>query len=117
MSDKIDAFGYQSAAARTLNHAQRPFSHAEIELLFNALGLVSEAGECSDYIKKAIWHGHGVDKAKLADELGDICWYVAAVCTLTGLELQDVLTANIAKLRLRYPNGFSPEDSLARVDV
>ncbi len=34
-----------------------------------------------------------------------------------GLDLQDVLQANVEKLWKRYPNGFSEEASRARVDV
>ena len=34
-----------------------------------------------------------------------------------GYTLQDIAEMNIAKLAKRYPDGFSPEASQARVDV
>jgi NTP pyrophosphatase (non-canonical NTP hydrolase) len=117
MPEPLDARAYQIAAARTLHHEPQAFTPEEIALLFHALGLAGEAGEMCNAIKKQVWHRHGLDMAKLADETGDCLWYLAAICTLTGLDLSEIMAANIAKLRVRYPNGFSVGDSLARVDV
>jgi len=42
------------------------------------------------------------------------------LCTIAdclGLSPFDVMDANIAKLKRRYPDGFSPAHSIARVDV
>ncbi len=36
------------------------------------------------------------------------------MCTTLGLSLEDVMEKNIMKLEERYPNGYSPEDSLER---
>jgi NTP pyrophosphatase (non-canonical NTP hydrolase) len=38
-------------------------------------------------------------------EMGDILWYVADVCTLLGISLDDVATTNIAKLESRKQRG------------
>jgi len=109
---------YQREAARTLiDHPDFDLSDPDIMLAWNALGLAGEAGEVADLIKKAIFHRHDIDKAEVAKELGDVLWYVAALCTNLGLDLSDVMQANIEKLKLRYPNGYSSSDSLKRVDV
>lgn len=50
-------------------------------------------------------------------ELGDLMWYVAALCTIFGFDLEDVMGANIEKLQKRYPNGYTSADSQRRVDV
>ncbi len=104
---------YQRLAARTLDPA-RPFDD---RLTNSALGLAGEAGETVDYIKKVLFHSHPLDRAKLADELGDVLWYLAALATTCDLALSDIAAHNIAKLQRRYPNGFSADNSLARVDV
>ena len=103
---------YQHAAKRTLNvdwTHDRQVSNA-------ALGLAGEAGEVADYLKKVLYHGHKLNSAELADELGDVLWYIAAVASLHGLYLDDIAEGNISKLLVRFPNGFTKADSIARVD-
>lgn len=114
----MNASTYQQKAARTLN--QTPvdqISEREIQIAFYALGLAGEAGEAVDAIKKGVVHRHGLDRDKMRKELGDLCWYIAALCTLMGFDLGAILEENITKLELRYPNGFTPEDSQRRVDT
>ena len=68
-------------------------------------------------MKKGVFHRHGLDANKLADELGDLLWYAAALCTVAELDLEVVMGDNIKKLMIRYPNGFSSADSVRRADV
>ena len=82
-----------------------------------ALGLTGEAGEAADLIKKFAFHGHALDREKLSKEVGDVLWYVAEMASALGLSLEEIASANIEKLRRRYPEGFSPEASVARVDT
>jgi NTP pyrophosphatase (non-canonical NTP hydrolase) len=108
----MDANEYQALALRTAPNI------AAIERLTNAaLGLSGEAGEFADAVKKARYQGHDLDVANLANELGDIAWYVALACESLGLSLGDVMHGNIEKLQRRYPDGFSTAASVARVDV
>lgn len=114
----MNADEYQKLAARTLTSKPgAPLSNPELMMAWNALGLAGEAGEVADLIKKGVFHQHGVEKEKLAKELGDVMWYLAALCTDLGIKLSDVMTANIEKLKTRYPDGFQTADSLSRVDV
>lgn len=87
------------------------------ELISGALGLAGEAGEVCDIIKKHFAHGHELDRQEIANELGDVLWYLALICENLGLALSDVGLMNIAKLKWRYPEGFSSKDSISRVDV
>lgn len=82
-----------------------------------ALGLTGEAGECGDLIKKEVFHGHPADVESVKKELGDTLHYIAGLATLYGLTLEEVATANIEKLRKRYPEGFNSVDSIRRVDA
>ncbi len=90
---------------------------AEQHLVGHALGIAGEAGEVADLIKKWTLHGHPPDDEKLAKELGDVLWYVCAIGADRGISFDTIATANVAKLRARYPNGFTQADSLARKDV
>ena len=96
--------------------AQRT-SSTEIELdkLINGcLGLAGESGEVLDHIKKALYQGHTMDIKKLAEELGDVLWYIAEICAALGVDMDEVAEQNIAKLMTRYPDGFDAERSINR---
>ena len=101
---------YQKLAMTTLNPAL-----SEKDVLINGvMGLCGESGEAIDIVKKWLAQGHELDKEKLAKELGDICWYLAETATALGCSLEDIMTANIEKLRKRYPEGFDSERSIHR---
>lgn len=76
-----------------------------------ALGLVGEAGEFADQLKKELYHGHTTDDDKLERELGDVLWYIALACEYLGVSMGDVARKNIDKLKARYPDAFSTERS------
>lgn len=112
------AHDYQALAARTLlDGSDRSISGRDLMMVWNAIGLTGEAGECAELVKKGVLHGHGLDTDKLSKELGDVLWYVAALATTAGLSLGGIMASNIDKLRTRYPDGFAQADSIARVDV
>lgn len=74
---------YQEASARTLNPA------GDLKTSDNyLLGVIGEAGEVVELIKKATYHQHVLDLPALARELGDVCWYLAAIATEVGTTLQ-----------------------------
>ena len=103
---------YQQLASRTLiDGPDKQYSDKEIMLVWNALGLAGEAGEIANAIKKSVFHQHGINKEKLAEELGDVLWYVSAICSKLDINLEDVMQQNIEKLKKRYPNGYSSDDS------
>ncbi len=102
---------YQGLAAKTANT-----SHDKRRIVA-CLGLAGESGEFVDAVKKMVAHGHDVPDELLQKELGDVLWYVAEICTAFGWSLEEVATANIIKLRKRYPGGFSSAASIARTDT
>jgi NTP pyrophosphatase (non-canonical NTP hydrolase) len=103
---------YQKLAMTTLNPAL-----SEKDVLINGvMGLCGESGEAIDIVKKWLAQGHELDKEKLAKELGDICWYLAETATALGLSLEDIMAANIEKLKKRYPEGFEVEKSVNRAE-
>lgn len=102
---------YQEAALRTANREKL----SDKELLTNGvLGLSGESGECADLVKKHLFQGHELDAEKLANELGDVAWYLALASYAIGYSLETVLQMNVDKLRKRYPDGFSADRSIHR---
>lgn len=97
--------------------AQRTSPPGHDRVLNGVMGLAGESGECVDVVKKAVFQGHSCDYEKLREELGDVLWYCAELATGLGTTLDDVAEMNIKKLMRRYPDGFTPEDSIRRVDV
>lgn len=111
----MDAYLYQVLARRTLiDQPDAEYTGDEIMLVWNALGLAGEAGEVADTIKKAVFHRHPLNRDELVKELGDVLWYVAALCTKLDVNMADVMHANIEKLKARYPDGYSSERSINR---
>lgn len=102
---------YQAEARRTTTINSEPLT-----LAVYALGLAGEAGEVADLLKKYVGHGHDLDRLKVQKELGDVLWYIAALATVLGIDLDQVAETNLAKLKARYPAGFSHEASRNRVD-
>ena len=93
---------YQSLAMTTLN----PGLNKKDILINGVMGLCGESGEAIDIVKKWLAQGHELDKEGLAKELGDIAWYLAETAWALDIPLENILKANIEKLKKRYPEGF-----------
>ncbi len=102
---------YQALAMTTLN----PELSRRDVLINSVMGLCGESGEAIDVVKKWLAQGHELDREKLIKELGDIAWYLAEAATALEIPLEDILTANIEKLKKRYPDGFDTARSQTRL--
>jgi NTP pyrophosphatase (non-canonical NTP hydrolase) len=106
---------YQELALRTASASSLKDTGSMLNTA--ALGLAGESGEIADHVKKVMFHGHPLDDAtrdKIAKEIGDILWYCAMGAKGIGLTLGEIATMNVEKLKKRYPEGFSTENSLNR---
>ena len=94
---------YQQLAHRTARYP------AETGVYYATLGLVGEAGEIANKVKKIIRdHGSQVTPeviSTLQDEIGDVLWYVAELCTVLGISLDEIAAKNIDKLQDRKQRG------------
>ena len=77
--------------------------------IYPTLGLVGEAGEVAEKVKKVIRDKNGIfdeeSKKSIKKELGDVLWYLSNLCNEFGFSLDDVALQNIEKLRLRSARG------------
>ena len=102
---------YQKLAMTTLN----PDLSKKDVLINSVMGLCGESGEAIDIVKRWMAQGHELDKEHLVKELGDIAWYLAEAATALDVPLEDILQANIDKLKKRYPEGFDSKRSMVRL--
>src|SRR4051812_3501092 len=101
---------YQSAASRTRNEG---LSDRE-RLLDAAAGLAEESGEILGLVRKHAFQARPLDRDKLQTELGDALWCLTIAAQSAGLTLEQVAAANVAKLRARYPDGYTDTASRER---
>ncbi len=99
---------YQELATRTAEYPNQ-----KENIIYPTLGLVGEAGEFADKVKK-YWRNHGVSnpndytpeqKIELIKELGDVMWYIASAANELGVTLGTVASMNIDKLMDRKLRG------------
>ena len=100
----MDLNSYQQKARLT---AQYP--NLGSNTIYPTLGLVGEAGEVAEKIKKVIRDKKGIydeeSKRGIKKELGDVLWYLSNLCTEFGFKLEDVASINLEKLKLRAVKG------------
>lgn len=108
----MKAAEYQKLALRTASGERN--ESVEDKLLNGILGLVGEVGEIVDHIKKALFQGHELDSDKVADESGDVLWYISLISHAIGIPMEEIMNRNIEKLKIRFPDGFDTERSINR---
>ncbi len=78
-------------------------------IYYPTLGLCGEAGEVAEKIKKILRDKEGKpsdgDILAIMKELGDVMWYIAAICRELRVSMDDVAQMNIKKLNDRHDRG------------
>jgi len=87
---------YQSGARKTAIYPQ------DYLITYPALGLVGEAGEIANKVKKILRDDNGVcsdqKREQLVEEMGDVLWYLAALASDLDVSLDMIATSNLKKL-------------------
>ena len=105
---------YQKKASKNFKTFTE-LSADQAQLLNWTVGLSGEAGEVSELVKHHVFGKEPMNKMELAKELGDVLWYLAAICTASDISLAAVADLNINKLEYRYGGqGYDKEASALR---
>ncbi len=101
----MDFDEYQKKASK-YDLAEATADLKDVGFIEKVLGLVGEAGETADKIKKILRDKDGIvsseDKDLVVKELGDTLWYIASIARYLDVSLSDVAKGNIEKLESRY---------------
>ena len=113
-----EAMTFQQDQQLAATTALYPGREESAPAMYPALGLAGEAGEVCEHFKKALRDDDGVfdDRRRqaLKKELGDVLWYVAALCDELDLSMDDVAAQNVAKLQDRMARGVVSGDGDTR---
>lgn len=87
---------------------QRPVGRdddGDAVLVFPLMGLASEVGSLVTQYKKRVRDGdaHALFSDRVAEELGDVLWYVANLAAKLNLDLEDVAALNLKRITERWP--------------
>ena len=106
----MDVKEYQQQAHSFADYTM-PVVHTEdnnviiVDYCYPALGLAEEAGEVAGKYAKAVRDCNGIIDSErreaIIKELGDVTWFVAELCTLLNVSLEEVIQKNIDKLTSR----------------
>ena len=100
---------YQEKSRRT----QNPALTDEERMIHAMSGIGSEAGEILSILQHR-YQGKPIEALDVLGELGDLLWFAAELCDAMHEDLDTVAEANVRKLQMRYPHGFSAKRSAAR---
>lgn len=75
-------------------------------------GIVGEAGELSEAVKKYVAYNKPLDRANVVEELGDLEFYMEGIRQGLGITRAETIANNIGKLNIRYSDAAAQ----ARVD-
>ena len=71
----------------------------------NTLGLVGEAGEVAEKVKKMVRDKARYSNDELLNELGDVLFYTTALANLYGGTIKSIIELNMEKLDGRMDRG------------
>lgn len=94
--------------------AIQPHTDVKDEILNWSIGLSEECGEVMNHIKHHCWGNEPINHVEIAKEIGDVMWYLSALCTVLKLDLETVAELNMRKLEHRFGGEFTEEKSQHR---
>lgn len=76
-----------------------------LDLLNMCMGNSIEANEVLGLLQKNIYFGKQYEKWRIVDELSDNLFYYVGIMIIVGTNFEEVMEANMVKLKSRYPDG------------
>lgn len=106
--DALDGFLVRPIVERSKEHNMIRMYHA-------ILGLFTEIGELANAYMKYVIEGTPIDWPNIAEESGDLCWYMALLARAQGYtSFDEFMAGNKAKLTARYGNTWTQDGALNR---
>lgn len=105
-----------AALAKPGEQIEYSLTPEDCDLWHHATGIVTEAGELMDAVKKAVIYRKPLDVANVIEELGDLEFYLQGLRANLCIERDETLLRNVTKLRKRYGEKYSNEAAQARAD-
>lgn len=92
----------------------KPHENLKDEVLDYSTGLCEEVGEVMNHINHRFWGNETLDRDKFAKEIGDVLWYLNALCTVLKFDVGAIAELNLKKLENRFNGGYSIQKSKLR---
>lgn len=87
-------------------------------LLEAVMNVSWSTGKCADIVKKYLFHGKPFNKEKFIETLNEVVKHISGMMAIFGLSIQDVVDANVLKLKDRYKTGkFTFEEFMKKETV
>ncbi len=96
---------YQRLANETDQRPAGVGDDGDAVLVFPLMGLASEVGSLVTQYKKRVRDGdaHALFTDRVAEELGDVMWYVANLSAKLDLDLEEIAALNLKRITERWP--------------
>jgi NTP pyrophosphatase (non-canonical NTP hydrolase) len=105
--EDIDAFKIVDVSATDYSYwvEDKILTQGKDRLVENVLGLVGEAGEVAEKVKKMVRDNKSINQKDIVKELGDVLFYTTAIANYFYSDLQSVMQTNMDKLNDRQTRG------------
>ena len=111
-SGDVRGYNYSDETHSLLSeNKQLMLSDDKARLLHAALGILTEGDELFSSVLTTVLEGGDVDEINLAEEVGDLFWYIAIIISVLDTSWEKIMDAYIHKLKTRYPERFTQEDA------
>lgn len=91
-----------------------------LQVLHASFGMTTEAAEFQDVLKKTLYKNTKLDWVNMDEEVGDMLFFIQMyinernLVNDTNMTFEDYLNQNMAKLDVRYREGFTIEEATNR---
>jgi NTP pyrophosphatase (non-canonical NTP hydrolase) len=107
--EEDEVLSFAEYQQRSQSRAVYPDAGSRTNFAYPALGLCGESGEVAEKVKKLLRDEGGDMTIEARDaikkELGDVLWYIAAMCRELDITMEDVARANLEKVDGRHSRG------------
>ena len=105
--EDIDAFKVMNITPMSYSYwvEDKIVTEGNTRLVENTLGLVGEAGEVAEKVKKYLRDDTKVSQKEIVKEIGDVIFYATALSNYFYSNLEEVMQVNMDKLDDRAKRG------------